>query len=780
MTAHETKSTDRIAEALLVALSLLAVAGFWRLFAGWGFFWRLEAFAVGSHLVAIAVRRRGWGMAASVGLSLVGAVLVTGVTLYWSTTTFGLPSFATFDAIRADLGRAFDEFNAVRPPAPVTTPLLLTAGLFVWWAAVVADWAAFRLRFGFEALVPVGSVFIFGSLLGEPRGQVPLTGLFVLVALGFLLAHRVARQQASVGWIGRAGSDGPGTLLRTGSFVVCVAALAATAVGPLLPGSDSSPIWNVRSTEGDGSGASRQVTSPLVEIRKRLLDQSDVELFTVRSDQRAYWRLTALDEFDGNLWHSDGSYSRADGTLPSDIDRAGATLAITQDVTITGLESPWLPAAFEARKVSSSARITWSSELSTLIIGGTALSADGITYTVQSVYPLFDQASLQSASREVPDKVQRTDLSLPADFSPTATADALQVTSGAATTYDKARALQDWFRSEFTYDQSVTTGESTSAIDEFLSSRRGYCQQFAGSFAAMARAIGIPARVAVGYTAGEADPNDPTLYHVKGTHAHAWPEVYIGGQGWVPFEPTPGRGIPNAEAYTGVPEQQSTGPGTEPTTVPATTEVPATTTPSGQTQSPGIRESIPPMRGRIDPSTPLWTKWYGRILIGLGVLVVLAGAYVLAVPARHRSRRRARRAAATAPGQRVGVAWDEGVDAVARLGLVPARSETPVEFASRAEDSVDGEHWPRLAELLEAADYSDLSVGADEADEALAIADTIDARVREQLTTKQRWLAELDPRSRDRRLAAGRRRGAGLRPRSRRDSPAIEVVELPR
>src|SRR5829696_64989 len=71
----------------------------------------------------------------------------------------------------------------------------------------------------------------------------------------------------------------------------------------------------------------------------------------------------------------------------------------------------------------------------------------------------------------------------------------------------------------------------------------------------MARSIGLPARVAVGFTPGDVDAADPTLYHVKGKHAHAWPEVYLSGYGWVLFEPTPSRGAPNA-GYTGVSEEQ--------------------------------------------------------------------------------------------------------------------------------------------------------------------------------------------------------------------------------
>ena len=86
----------------------------------------------------------------------------------------------------------------------------------------------------------------------------------------------------------------------------------------------------------------------------------------------------------------------------------------------------------------------------------------------------------------------------------------------------------------------------------------------------MARSIGLPTRVAVGFTPGDEDPNKPGhCTTCRGTHAHAWPEVYFPGQGWVPFEPTPTRGAPNAQQYTNVPEQQAAHGGGA-TTVPTT------------------------------------------------------------------------------------------------------------------------------------------------------------------------------------------------------------------
>ncbi len=122
-----------------------------------------------------------------------------------------------------------------------------------------------------------------------------------------------------------------------------------------------------------------------------------------------------------------------------------------------------------------------------------------------------------------------------------------RITAGASTRYDRAIALQNWFRG-FTYDLSFRAGHSQTAMQEFLARRRGYCEQFAGTYAAFARVVGLPSRVAVGFTQGE--QRDDGRYYVQGKHAHAWPEIYFDGVGWVPFEPTPGRTNPAAVQYT--------------------------------------------------------------------------------------------------------------------------------------------------------------------------------------------------------------------------------------
>ncbi|HEX7254922.1 MAG TPA: transglutaminaseTgpA domain-containing protein [Gaiellaceae bacterium] len=117
--------------------------------------------------------------------------------------------------------------------------------------------------------------------------------------------------------------------------------------------------------------------------------------------------------------------------------------------------------------------------------------------------------------------------------------------------YAAAVALEAWFRSsgEFTYDEHPpTTGTAPPLVSFVTGHRRGYCQHFAGAMALMLRYLGVPARVAAGFTTGTFD-EDEGRWTVSDTNAHTWVEVWFQGYGWLPFDPTPGRGRLRAE-YT--------------------------------------------------------------------------------------------------------------------------------------------------------------------------------------------------------------------------------------
>lgn len=774
------------AEVSLVAVTLATVASMWRLFADGGFFVPLALHAIAAHVLAAGLRRRGVAPGTSALLCLVAALAALTWGHLLASTTYGFPTGTTARAAVDQLDLAWRTFGEVRAPAPVLDGFLLSAGAAIWVGAWLADLAAFRLWTPFEALIPGGTLFVFASLFSADRHRALSAALWLAAAFTFVLLHRSARQQTSPSWLGSDARHGTGALVRAGAGLAAVAVLAGWLVGPRLPGADAAAI--VPFAEQD-TGGSRTTVSPLVEIQRRLVEQSQTQLFTVDVDvaSRAYWRLTALDIFDGEVWSSRGSFGGADGDLEGDGTSSDAVTSteVNQHFAISGLAAIWLPAAFEASALEvDDTDVRWDDLSSTLIVGRDEQSSDGLVYDVTSQIPTFDPAVLGAATGEIPTEVRERAMALPSDFPASVADEARRVVTdaGASTPYQQALALQDYFRSgAFTYSLDVPPGHSESAIEEFLfTTRTGYCEQFAGTYAAMARAIGLPARVAVGFTPGDPDPAVPNRFIVRGEHAHAWPEVWLSGVGWVAFEPTPGRGAPGAEAYTGVPESQDTAgestsattvvPAPDPAVPPAAptegTAPGATTTIPGE--APGAESETITEPPREVSALEKAAKVAGLSILLLVTLVLLAGGSVYAARFARRLRRRSQ---ATTWEAKVRVAGVEVAEALVAAGLVRSVWETDLEFGRRVAHALVLPPVARLGQLLTQAEFDPAGVGEPEADDAHAVVGVTIEAVRARVPWWRRALVAMDPRS-------TRRRADALRRSARPTGPRIQISAL--
>jgi transglutaminase-like putative cysteine protease len=278
-----------------------------------------------------------------------------------------------------------------------------------------------------------------------------------------------------------------------------------------------------------------------------------------------------------------------------------------------------------------------------------------------------------------------------------------QVTSSAGSNYAKALAIQKYLRSsEFTYSlqapvQNGYDGNGLSVLADFLAVKSGYCVHFSSAMAVMARVEGIPSRIAVGYAPGRLTGETVALvgqgsfpeYEVDARDAHAWPELYFEGLGWVPFEPTPSRGVvPEYATESSVPGSLSTN--ADEKDVPGATVTPPPTTiplPGGDTQAAGSA-----------PSDPLPTVF-------ATVAAVLLLAAFLGSPRLSRVVLRRRRLNPKAPADRgspgapspdaappgqhdsAALAWAELQDLATDFGVPSTPSETPRHFSARLRSS---------------------------------------------------------------------------------------------
>ena len=708
-----------VSEAALLLVHLSVVGGFARLYEDGSFVAPLAGFTIGAHVLAVVTRRRRVPALLVLVLAVVGAGLAASWLLFPSSLRLGQPTGDTWDLAGEALRGSRDRFERMAAPAPVIPGFQLAAGLALWAAVWFADWAAFRLRATIEAMAPATVLFVFGAMLGSGAHRFVTTLAFAAAALGFVASHRALRAQLDQAWLTTSPVAGPRAVLRAGAGLAVLGLVGGAVVGPRLPGSEAEAVVRWRSEIRSGD---RTTVSPIVDLRKRLVNQSDTVLFTVRAQRKSYWRLTSLDRFDGQLWSSGGTFSAAAGGLGSTSPDLDESRRNRQEFRIDALSAIWVPTAYQARQlVESTDSLRWDPASSTLIVEADTTS-DGLGYSVVSEVPILEPADLVRAGSNDAAGIEERYQGLPNDFPRVASDAAHAVTSGATNRYEQAIALQDWFRSEFTYSLEVEAGNGDDALVDFLDSREGYCEQFAGTYAAMARALGIPSRVAVGFTPGDADPDDPDLYTVRGKHAHAWPELWFPDVGWVLFEPTPGRGLPDAEAYTGVPEQQDESdpeitiqPSTTTTVTGGSTSVPAATPPQDTIPRNPTVIAGAEQGGGHDRSS------LATALIGVAVVVFLWLAALLAAPAVRARRRRTGGRSASA----VLDAWHEGLAPVRWLtGMRPRPAETHLEFSRRAAPplGVLDRELTELAALATSASWDPAGASPSQAERAGSLA----------------------------------------------------------
>ena len=356
-----------------------------------------------------------------------------------------------------------------------------------------------------------------------------------------------------------------------------------------------------------------------------------------------------------------------------------ATTTITTSIQIENMQSRWLPVPYPVKGVQGLSG-TWSWDPDDLTIGGINTTTQSQKYTATSLILQPTAEQLKAAGGADPG-VRRA-RSVPA--APAAgdhhRRPRWTATKGALSEYDKAVALQDYFRDNgFVYSTQTPLkqgydGDGARVIAKFLEVKSGYCVHFASAMALMARTLGIPSRVAEGYLPGATSggtANNPGQYTVTSDDLHAWPELYFAGVGWVSFEPTVGRG-----------------------TIPSYTRpdaIPGLTTPgSSSTSTSAARPLVPTDPTNVaNPAGAAVTSPLQPLISGGGVALIAV--LVLLTPAvLRRMRRRARLRRLSDEWGGASVVWDELRDTARDLGWLVPVTETPRAFATRIGDAVAG------------------------------------------------------------------------------------------
>ncbi len=690
--------TGRVSTTIAVALGpALAATAFTRLFAGFAWWY-------GPILVSVIVAAATMALPRFIRISPAVHVAGGAVALLLMVTILCAPRSAiggvipTPDTI-ADLVRLLGDgrrdVSRLAAPVPRRNGLLLLLVLAMYLVTVAVDALAVRLARPTLAGLPLLALVVF------PAALLPSAGIglvpFVLGAAGYL-ALLLQEGRATVGGWGHHVGRGPRPRVPVGAAgagigVVALGLAVAVpfALSAVSPGG-SSRLYGSGPFSGGGRAAktSTTVEPPMVTMTQQLHDARAIPLLRVITTRPQYLRLTALEDFDGVQF----TLGRLNATKDDEINRglpAIATTTPTTTVTSSVRVAPqfaehYLPLPGTPRSMSKlSGDWRMSTQTGTVFsVGDTSANKN---YTVRTVVPNPSRTELEAQRLgPVPGPIT-PDAQVPTTVSPRVRALARTVTAGATTQFDKALKIQDYLRSSlFTYDLTGAPTNSQGALDAFLfSNRRGYCEQFATAMAVMLRTLGIPTRIAVGFSPGTPLPDGS--YLVTNHDAHAWPEVWFPRSGWVTFEPTPApdRGV-NPPPYADAASSLATpAPAPQPA---------ATATPAAGAGAPTPRATAPALKA----PAPITVTGHGgggggwpSILVVLLILALLA---LGAVPAVVRARLRGRRLRPEGPGRgrgpapevaraKVHAAWSELVDAAVDLGWPIGPQESPRAYAAR-------------------------------------------------------------------------------------------------
>ncbi|MBR7839187.1 hypothetical protein KDL01_38350 [Actinospica durhamensis] len=464
-----------------------------------------------------------------------------------------LPTPHALSALGDLINRGGLDLKSYSPPAPAT--LGITALLTVSGAgfALLMDVLAVTGRKPVLTGLPILAVYLIPATR-EPGGMSWLA--FACSAIGYLVLLGTDGQDRLSQWgrtVHRRSGRQPSGTTNTGlTRLIATWAIGAALVVPMLV--PSFPKLITLGSGGVGGAGSGSVIylDQSVDINRDLTTTTPVPLLDYRTDAPAeqvssdYLQMTVLTEFDGEGWYppSKASTSPAGTTgipglaknSPVQVSTVHTSVSVIGNMGFSTVPAP--AAVTDVTDMSGLGGIEIDNDTATTYAndndGGSRLNA---RYTAVSKVAVPTSSQLETAT-EGQDPIGQNYLSLPPEIKDLITKDAEQITAAADTPYEKAVALQNYFLDDgFKYSLTVKAQDGVPAIESFLQTKEGFCEQFAATMAAMARALGIPAVVAEGFTPGDAQTDGS--YEVTTHDAHAWPLLYFDGFGWVRFEPTP-------------------------------------------------------------------------------------------------------------------------------------------------------------------------------------------------------------------------------------------------
>ena len=723
--------------------TVLASVALYPLLAGGIWFWG----GIGAVIVVGGIGAASRRHSVPPGVSFLAAV--AGLFIYLNTvfahrqSWLGVvPTGASMRHLGLLVTQAAAETSHGTPPVAARPGIVLVVVTGIGLVSALTDLQAVRLHQPAIAGVPLLVLFCVPLTIGVKPGAVGAALVFCAGVLGYLgLLSADGRYRLRLWgtvihpWQGDEQDEDPDIrpLAATGRRIGSAAVVLALFLPLVVPAVRAHRLFAGLGAGGGGGGGQGpggpvSFPRPLVLLNTDLQDSHPRVVLSYRATGPGtppYLQLYVLGYVTNSGWKMTPAAGTrtlgSGGAMPAAPGLTAATRRLNVHEVISlasGLSSgnvSYLPLPYPARQVIAGG--TWHVDPGSLMVHSTSARLAGLRYTVTSEDLTPTPQQLRHAGPPPAAIVAASYEAVPLAFDGLR-ALAGRITKGQTSAYDKAVALQAWFHrpGNFTYSVKANSGTGASALARFLTTTKtGSCQQFAFGMAVLARLLGIPSRVVVGFTQGTFVGHN--TWRVETSDAHAWPELYFSGAGWLGFEPTP--------------PSQGGQPGQGTATVPAYSDpqhfpggTPHTQTGQnlgGPAPAPSPSQSVTGLPGKLTnqgagPSGTGTSRGSGPVPIGamaialLAVLLLTPGVTRVAV-------RRWRWRKARDDVTRAHVAWRELCDDLADHRIIWRASESPRALARRITGSLglagaEREALARVARAEERASYAASPVGS--------------------------------------------------------------------
>lgn len=680
--------SDAIDSACAVALTLLGVVGFRTAFGGSAYLVVGALGAVAGAAVGFLLARARMPVLISTAAGIAGFFVTGSIVLRQEAIAGVVPTPAGLVALLDGVVNGWAKLLTAVPPVGSGGDLLVIPLLCGFAGALVSVVLAVLVpRLHVCVLAPM-VVLALSVLFGvhEPASLLLQGGVFGAVAIGWM-SYRESRKRRAIVDTGRVRRQ------AVAAGLLAVSAASALVLGPNLPLAGSHQRFVLRDRNEPPFDPS-QLPSPLVSFRRYVDDKGsqlkDTVLFTVTAGagtalpEGVRIRLAVMDEFDGVVWAVGGGGSQIGGRFErvgDDIESGAGfrpgpqQLDLRFETKVVGTRpGVWMPIAGVVRDVQFDGPRQAELEESFRFNRLAGSAAVPIALKPGDAYRLTTRLAREATPEEIGTRpaagfTSSTPLRLPDIVREIAD----RRTQGATDVRAKAAQLEAWLKDGFYSDggegSAVAPGHSLGRLVQFLDTDQptGNAEQYAAGMAVLARSLGLPARVVMGF-AVPAGTTGPTA-ELRGRDVDAWVEIAFDGIGWVGFHPTPDKSrVPSPDARTRPQPRREEASVDAPPPPPSTVPPPAAdfdnpddpTTKKKRPSDDGLGNGVPRL------------LILGASVAGVPALAILLFAGVVVA---YKARRHRRRRATGTPADRIAGAWSELVDHARDLGQpVPKRA----------------------------------------------------------------------------------------------------------